>query len=115
AEEQSQGSACGPVLHRLLRVCMEWGAPSLRRRGHLDRLTANDQVQQRGRLGRLGAPESRDAGPVCCNGWFGLETLNVPIRSLLVFVFAPGERENELLDQELIGGPFTHTPDVVNL
>jgi hypothetical protein len=28
----------------------------------------NDTVQQRGRLERLHVTESRDAGPVCCNG-----------------------------------------------
>jgi hypothetical protein len=38
----------------------------------------NDRVQQRGRLQRLQTAESRNAGPVCCNGWFGPETLNVP-------------------------------------
>jgi hypothetical protein len=31
----------------------------------------NDEVQQRGRLQRLHGSESRHAGPVCCNGWFG--------------------------------------------
>jgi len=29
----------------------------------------NDEVQQRGRLERLHTSESRNAGPVCCNGW----------------------------------------------
>jgi hypothetical protein len=38
----------------------------------------NDKVQQRGRRQRLHASKSRNAGPVCCNGWFGLKTLNVP-------------------------------------
>src|SRR5262249_54101182 len=37
----------------------------------------NDRVQQRGRLQRARASESLNAGPVCCNGWFGWETLNV--------------------------------------
>jgi len=32
---------------------------------------ANDEVQQRGRLAGLHALESRQAGPGCCNGWFG--------------------------------------------
>jgi hypothetical protein len=31
----------------------------------------NGEVQQRGRLERLKAAESRDAGPVCCSVWFG--------------------------------------------
>jgi hypothetical protein len=31
----------------------------------------NAKVQQRGRLQRLHGSESRNAGPVCCNGWFG--------------------------------------------
>src|SRR6516164_11431768 len=38
----------------------------------------NDHVQQRGRPERLRTLESRRAGPVCCNAWFGLETRNVP-------------------------------------
>jgi hypothetical protein len=31
----------------------------------------NDQVQQRGRQERIHTSKSRNAGPVCCNGWFG--------------------------------------------
>ena len=41
-------------------------------------VAANDKVQQRGRLERRRASKSCHAGPVCCNGWFGPETLNVP-------------------------------------
>jgi hypothetical protein len=36
----------------------------------------NDPVQQRGRLQWLQTLGNRNAGPVCCNGWFGPETLN---------------------------------------
>src|SRR6266508_1592005 len=36
----------------------------------------NDRVQQRGRLRGLHASESRHAGPVCCNGWFGLSVVS---------------------------------------
>jgi hypothetical protein len=36
-----------------------------------EHLADNDQVQQPGRLRRHQAPERRDAGPVCCNRWFG--------------------------------------------
>lgn len=32
----------------------------------------NDGVQQRGRLERLQPSESRNTGPGCCNGWFGV-------------------------------------------
>src|SRR5262249_51234051 len=35
----------------------------------------NDEVQQRGRLQRLHALKSRNAGPICCNGWFGVPSL----------------------------------------
>src|SRR5262245_28877879 len=34
-------------------------------------LAANDRVQQRGLLQIPQTSERRDAGPVCCNGWFG--------------------------------------------
>jgi hypothetical protein len=37
---------------------------------------SNDPVQQRGRLQWLQTLGNRNAGPVCCNGWFGPETLN---------------------------------------
>src|SRR6516164_1680259 len=40
--------------------------------------SAERQVQQRARLQRLQIPESRNAGPVCCNGWFGLNIYDVP-------------------------------------
>src|SRR5262245_56961855 len=36
----------------------------------------NGEVQQRGRLQRLHTSESRQAGPVCCNGWFGAARLS---------------------------------------
>src|SRR5262245_36839874 len=47
-------------------------APSPRRQDKPDHPPGpNAQVQQRGRLGRAQTAESRDAGPVCCNGWLG--------------------------------------------
>src|SRR5439155_3596278 len=43
---------------------------SLLHQSKIDR--PNEEVQQRGRLRGPDASESRHAGPVCCNGWFGL-------------------------------------------
>src|SRR5947209_19291284 len=37
---------------------------------------SNDPVQQRGRLQWLQTLGNPNAGPGCCNGWFGPETLN---------------------------------------
>ena len=40
-----------------------------------------DQVQQRGRLERLHTSERRNAGPVCCNFWFGPICVVAVVRS----------------------------------
>jgi hypothetical protein len=41
---------------------------------------ANEEVQQRGRQKRLQTLESRQAGPVCCNGWFGSALLHLVLQ-----------------------------------
>src|SRR5262245_65967902 len=43
--------------------------------------TPNQEVQQRARLERLASPESRRAGPVCCNGSSGACELRFQDRS----------------------------------
>jgi hypothetical protein len=42
-------------------------------------MSPNDIVQQQGWLEGQYTPESRNAGPVCCNGWFGLIIYSVSI------------------------------------
>jgi hypothetical protein len=50
--------------------------------GRSDRSAQPDvAVQQQGGRERQDGSESRHARPVCYNGWFGLELLNVPLSS----------------------------------
>src|SRR5262249_21240650 len=57
--------------------------PKFGRNGHRQDLAkrdrwhraADDEVQQRGQLGRLAPRKTHRAGPACCNGWFALKAL----------------------------------------
>src|SRR5204863_3804306 len=56
--------------------------------GHTSLGSAEHPVQQRGRQEKLQAAKSRDAGPVCCNGWFGLFIYDVRSSPCPLFLFA---------------------------
>ena len=56
---------------RRIGVVMSEECPSHAARSTVHLLASDDPVQQRGWLAELRTMESRHAGPVGCNGWFG--------------------------------------------
>src|SRR5258708_5847054 len=101
ASEQRR-TACGQFLHAIqitIPACREH-VPHIRGRGdnavvklhrprffhftwlnHMTPFRSNAAERKShlpGRLQRLHTSKNRDAGPVCCNDWFGLETSNIP-------------------------------------